>query len=330
MRKVEISPRTIIFTVFFILGLYFLWIIQDLLFSLFIAFILMSALKPGVRVLERKGVPRTLAAVGVYFSGVGFFIYLFAIIVPPIIIEGTSLVHNLPYIVDNLNPQVASYLQLQSLTQYLPNVTGRVFDLVAGIFSNVFFVVTTIFFGFYFIIEENIIKNFLTNFFDDQRTARLIQVFERAETRMSAWFWGQAALMFIIGLFTFIGLNLMGMRYALALAVLAGLLEIVPSIGPILSAVPAFLIGFSSSYVMGVGVLALYFVIQQLENNLIVPVIMRRAVGLDPIVTLVSLLIGGKIGGILGILLSIPILLFISTFLVELKRDKSLYERLLK
>ncbi len=330
MRKVEIAPRTIIFAVFFILGLYFLWIIQDLLFSLFIGFILMSALKPVVHSLEKRGIPRKLAAVVAYFSVIFVFITLFSIVLPPIALEGTALIKNLPTIIANLNPTLSAYLQLQTLTQYLPNVTTGAFAFLAGIFSNILFVVTTIFFGFYLIMEENIIKNFLKHIFNDKKTEQLIGLFDRAEARMSAWFWGQATLMVVVGCVTFIGLNLIGMRYALSLAVLAGLLEIVPSIGPILSAIPAVLIGFSISSITGVATLALYFIIHQFEGNLIVPIIMRRAVGLDPIATLVFLIVGGKIGGIIGILLSIPILLFLGTFLTELRRDKSLMEHIFK
>ena len=111
---------------------------------------------------------------------------------------------------------------------------------------------------------------------------------------------------------------MIGIRYSLALAVLAGLLEAVPNLGPTISSIPAILLGFAVSPVMGVTALALYFIIQQLENNLIVPVVMKKAVGLNPIITLIALLIGGKIGGVLGVLLAIPITVFLETVLIEI------------
>lgn len=329
MQKVEISRKTIVFSVFFIIFLYFLWIIKDLLFSLLIAFILMSALKPAVKILEAKRIPKKIAALIIYLSFIFVFVSLFSIIIPPIITESTALFKNLPAIIKTIvSPEIASFLRLESLTQYLPNATQQVFAIVGNVFSNVFFVVTTLFFGFYFIIEGGIVKRFITKFLDDDKTTQFINVFERAEGRMSAWFWGQITLMLVVGALTFIGLNLIGMKYALALAVLAGLLEVVPNFGPILSAVPAFLIGLSMSYFMGFTTLVLYIVVQQLENNLIVPWIMKRAVGLDPIVTLITLIVGGKIGGILGVLLAIPLLLFVETLILEIRKDKGIMDRL--
>lgn len=134
---------------------------------------------------------------------------------------------------------------------------------------------------------------------------------------MSSWFWGEIVLMTIVGVFTYIGLVFIGVPYALPLAVFAGLLEIVPNIGPIISAIPAVIIGFSQSYFAGFSAMALYIIVQQLENSVIVPAIMKKAVGLNPVLTLVALLLGGRIGGMLGVLLSIPILLFAETLLRE-------------
>jgi predicted PurR-regulated permease PerM len=330
MRKVEIAPRTIIFAVLFILGLYFLWIIKDLLFSLLIAFILMSALRPAVHGLENKGVPRKIAAVLVYFLFIFVFVYLFSLIVPPIVIEVTALIRNLPLIVrDVVDPTISQWLQLDTITQYIPNVTQQIFDIIGNVFSNIVFVVSTLFFGFYFIIEEDTIQRFVTKLYDDEKSTKIIATFKHAEKRLSAWFWGQITLMLVIGLLTFIGLSLIGMKYALALAVLAGLLEVVPNLGPTIAAVPAVLIGFSISNVTGLATLALTVIIQQLENAFIVPLIMRRAVGLDPIVTLVALIIGGKIGGVLGVLLAIPILLFVGTFVFEIKKNRDLVDSIL-
>ena len=135
---------------------------------------------------------------------------------------------------------------------------------------------------------------------------------------MRAWLWGQLILMLAIGLVTYVGLILLGVRYALPLAVFAGLLEIVPILGPTISTVPAFIVTASQNMFSGLTVIALYFIIQQIENQVLVPVVMRRAVGLNPIVTLTALIIGGKLGGILGLLLAIPITLCVETVINEM------------
>jgi len=108
---------------------------------------------------------------------------------------------------------------------------------------------------------------------------------------------------------SFIGLSLLGVRYAVPLAFLAGLLEIIPNLGPTLAALPAVLVALSSSPLLALGTLALYILIQQLENNFIVPKVMERVLGFNPLVTILAILIGGKLLGILGGILALPTLL---------------------
>ena len=316
--KIEISSRTIIFTVLFLLLLKFLWMIQDVIFSLFIAFIIMSALKPYVTFLEKNKIPRFIAAFFVYAVFLTFFFSILFLVLPPLIIESTLLFRTLPSILERFAPNTMALLNLDSVFQYLPNIADQFFNIVTGIFSNTVFFISTLFFSFYFLLEENVIRKIVSRFFSEEKSKTALTVFDKAEKRLNSWFWGEITLMTLVGLLTFIGLNLIGIRYALALAVLAGLLEAIPNLGPTISSIPAILLGFAVSPVMGVTALALYFIIQQLENNLIVPVVMKKAVGLNPIITLIALLIGGKIGGVLGVLLAIPITVFLETVLIEI------------
>lgn len=326
MKPIEISPKTIALFVLIPLGIYFLWIIKDIIFSLLIGFILMSSLRPGVNWLVSKKVPRSVAVLSVYFLFLFVFIYLISLVIPPIIFETVSLIRNLPMIVEDLNPSLKPYINVNDFSQYVPNVTNQVFSIVTGLFSNTLFVVSTLFFGLYFLIEENLIRKFLTRYFEEKKTHHAVNIFEKAEKRMSSWFWGEIVLMTVVGTLTYIGLNIIGVKYALPLAVLAGLFEVIPNIGPVISAIPAILIGFTQSYFVGFSAAALYFIVQQLENNLIVPIVMRRAVGINPIITLIALLVGGKVGGILGVLLAIPLLLFIETVVTELLPKKKAEE----
>jgi predicted PurR-regulated permease PerM len=124
--------------------------------------------------------------------------------------------------------------------------------------------------------------------------------------------------MFIIGLTTYIGLTILGIEYALPLAVIAGLLELVPTIGPIISSVPAILIALVQSPVLAIAVAALYLLIQQAENNIIVPKVMERAVGVLPLVTILALLIGGTLFGVVGAVIAVPTVAMIQVVVEEL------------
>lgn len=326
--KVEISLKTVIQTLLLILGLYTVWVSRDLLYSLFIAFIIMSALRPLVRVVKAKGIPNMPAVILVFFTFLLFFGFLFFIVIPPIFIETVNLVKSLPAVIQQLSPQMAESFQIESLTQYIPDITNQAFSILTGVFSNLLFVISTLFFGFYFLLEEDIITRFFLHLFSEKKAKEIVVALEAAEKRMSAWFWGELTLMTIIGLMTFIGLQLIGMKYALPLAVLAGLLEVVPNIGPLISAVPAVLLGFAHSPFQGISAAALYIIVQQLENSFIVPLIMRKAVDLNPIITLIVLILGGNLGGVMGVLLSVPAYLLIETFAHVFLKGKKLSENL--
>ena len=319
-QKIEISSKTIIFTVGFILMLGVIWLIKDLIFSLFIAFIIAGALRQPVDFLEKKKIPRSISSFIIYFIFVFIIFYLFALIIPPLAGEIIVLFKNLPHIIIKVFPTLSSNFNLSFLSNNIPSLANETIHLIKTAFSNVIFVTSTLFFGFYFLLEKNLAQRLLGNFFDDMELNKINLISERAQKRMSGWFWGEIILMIIVGLLTYVGLSLMGMKYALALAVLSGLLEVVPNLGPITATIPAFFIGLSQSYVSGLSMIALYLTVQQLENNLIVPFVMKKAVGIHPITTLIALIIGGKLAGILGVILAIPTTIFLETILIEVNK----------
>jgi len=139
----------------------------------------------------------------------------------------------------------------------------------------------------------------------------------KVENKIGSWFRGQLFLCFIVGLVTTGILLLLRVRYALVLGFLAGVLEIIPVVGPILAAIPIVIAGFSTS--IGVGILSIVsvIIIQQLENSILVPIVMRKAVGLNPVITLIGVIIGKEIMGLVGVLLAIPVLAVITVFFQE-------------
>lgn len=315
--KIEISTRTIIFTVLFLLVLQLLWQVKEVIFSLLIAFILMSAFNPWVTALNKKRVPRSLSTAVILIVLIFSIGNLFAWIIPPVAHETTLLFKNLPYLLRDINPDLSQYLAFDYWSKNIPSITGNAFAVLRAVFSNVIFLISTLFFSLYLLIEENALRKFVSKFLAKEDADRLIGAVDKAEKRMRAWFWGEMVLMVVIGTLTFIGLTLIGVNYALPLAIIAGLLEIVPILGPVLSAVPTFIVASSQSYFLGWAVIALYFIIQQTENQILVPLVMKRAVGLNPIITLAALIIGGKLLGFLGILLAIPITLLIEVIVTE-------------
>ena len=150
---------------------------------------------------------------------------------------------------------------------------------------------------------------------------RLVIVVKDIEERLGAWVRGQLLLALIIGLASYLGLFILGISYVLPLALIAGILEMVPIIGPIISAIPAIIVALTVSPGLALAVAALYIIIQQLENNLIVPTVMHKVLGMPPLAILLALMVGGRLGGVVGIILAVPVLLVIQTVVGEFTPD---------
>lgn len=322
--RVEISMRTVFLTLLMLGAIWLGWIIRELFYALFLAFIFMSALKPLLADIQKKtNWNRSFLSVVLVILVLAILMFLIGFIFPPIIGEFILFVTGLPELIQNSFPSVANNFDVSSLTSLLPNITENIVGIVGGIFSNILFLVSVIFFTIYFLIDEKIFEKLFMTFLPSGQAERLLKVMVHIERRTGAWVRGELILMTVIGLTSYIGLTILGVRYALSLAFLAGILEVVPIIGPIISAIPAILVATSISWLNAGLVMGLYIIIQQLENNLIVPIVMNRAVGLNPLITLISLSVGSKLGGVVGAILAVPITLCIEVVLNELILKKN-------
>ncbi|MBP9815616.1 AI-2E family transporter [Candidatus Woesebacteria bacterium] len=316
-QRIEISWKTIVFTVVFLIGLQALWIVKELIFTLFLAFIFMSALKPVVNKLTKRGIPRTAASFLVLASTVAWLIFVLAFILPPIVTESISFLTNLPTLLIEAFPFFEKIFTAESAIRFFPNIPQNIFKIASGLFSNVFFIVSLIFFTFYFLLEEIFLQKFLQKIMSHQEAKKVTEFTQKLELRMGAWMRGQLILMLVIGLTTYIGLSILGIRYALSLAVVAGLLEVIPIIGPVVSSIPAFLVASATSTFSGGTTIILYLLIQQLENNILVPYVMSKTAGINPIMTLIALSVGGSLAGLLGAILAVPVAVVVETVVSE-------------
>ena len=321
-QRIEISYKTIVFTVLFILGLWVLWLIREVILLLFISFILVSALHAPVDWLDRRKVPRSLAIALIYLLIIVFILAVFGLIIPPLVEQTKILIQNFPSILDSLNRMITFYqIPTKELIQSAQNQIGtlgrNVFEVTAGAFSIILFFIAVFVFTFYLLLQWKFVVRFLSSPFAGKKEERVIKVFDRLQHTLGAWVRGQLTLSLIVGVLSFIGLTLLGVPYALPLAIFAGLFEIIPIIGPIISAVPAILAGLTVSPILALAAAALYFVIQQTENHLLVPQVMSRAVGLNPLVTILALMAGAKLMGLAGALLAIPVVISVRVLAQE-------------
>jgi predicted PurR-regulated permease PerM len=314
--KIEISYRTIVFTVVFLLFLWFLYAIRAVLLALFISMILMSALNPFVTKLQQKKVPRSLAIMIIFILILTLFSGILAAVVPPLVEQTRSLINQIPKIIDHVG---GLPINQQVISDQLGSVPGNIYRLIIGTFSNLIALFTLLVLSYYLLSERGNLHRYLVLFFGSAKTeAKARDFITRLEQQIGGWVRGELALMIIIGLLTYIGLKILGVNYALPLSIIAGLLEIIPNIGPTIALIPAVLVALTSSPVTALATVALYFLIQQFENNIIVPKIMQRAVGVKPLIVIIALMTGAKLAGVLGAALAVPGYLVLKVVIEEI------------
>lgn len=332
---VDISTQTIVKTIILLLLLWFVFLVREIIVALFFAFILASAINPLVDKLQERKIPRPLSVLTIFIGIIGFFSLLIALIIPPIAEQLIELAQQLPGIYKQLTlqytelqhsipPTVTQSLQdfLASSGDALKQGVQNTFGAISKFFGGFISLLTIFVLTFYITVEKDSVKKIVKSLFPKRHHAYICDVVVRAQVKMGAWVRGQLLLSLIIGLFVFIGLWILGVKYALVLAMLAGVMELVPIIGVIIAIIPALFLSVTQAPILAIGVLILYIVIQQLENHLIVPKVMQKAVGLNPVVIIISLLIGAKLAGILGVLMAVPTVTMLSVFIKDFTSHK--------
>jgi predicted PurR-regulated permease PerM len=325
-QKIEVSHRTIIFTVFFLLLLWMLFQIRQIILALFVSLILMSALNPAVDRLERLKIPRALAIIAVYiliFGGIGLIL---TGLIPPLIDQTATLTARLPGYLEDLGLPAIDERIISSQISQLGSIPANLLRLTLTVFGNLlaFFILIVI--TFYLLLERKNLDRYLYLLFGKKDEGRAEKLVDKIEERLGGWIRAQITLMVFIGIITYAGLRLLGIDFALPLALLAGALEIVPNIGPVLASIPAILAGLAISPLLALAVAALYFLIQQFENVVVVPKVMEKVAGVNPLATILSLAIGFKLAGIAGAVLSVPVVLVAQVIAAEFFAAKYLQE----
>ncbi len=314
--KVEVSHKTIIFAVFLLIFLVFLYQIRSILLLLFIAVIFMSALSPLVDKLEKYKFPRSISIFLLYIIIWTVISFSIASLVPPLVEQSTIFLKRLP---QDINLISNGYFDFSILEPHLSSLPQTILQLVVATFNNLVNFFTLMVIVFYLIVERKNLKKYLVFLFGDGDREKQSEVFiNKLEHKLGSWIRGQIFLMIIVGLMSYIGLSFLGVEFAIPLAFLAGMLEVIPNIGPTLSMIPAILVALGTSPMLGLATFSLYFIIQQLENNFIVPKIFSKAVGVSPLVVIVSLLIGFRIAGAAGAILSLPSVLLIQIIVEDI------------
>jgi len=329
--KIEISHKTVLFTLAVIASIWFLIQIKEIIIMVFLSIILVAAFLKPVEWLSARKIPRAIAVLIVYLLMIAVISTAVGIIIPPLVEQTSALISKLPQIVSSINSFfIFANIPVEDVSSVLSNqiqgFVGNIVSISTAVFSSIFLVLTILVITFYLLLEWQKFVTMVSSPFSGRQEKRVLNTIAKLENGLGRWVRGQLALSFIVGVITFIGLQLLGIQYALPLALIAAILEIIPIIGPIIASIPAILVGLTVSPLMSLAVAALFIVVQQLENHAIVPLIMSKVIGLQPPVIIISLLIGAKIAGIGGAFLVPPILIITKVIFNELLQEDKKFE----
>ena len=330
--QLEIASSTIIKTILLILLFVFLYILKDVVIIFLFALVIASGISPFANWLDERRFPRVVGVLALYMIVLGLAVFVLSLVVPYISDDINRLISVLPKVVEsvsssletaqNSSPQYLDFLGeiqniLSSFSSYLQQASQSVVGLIVSIFGGLFSFVAILIISFYLSVTRKGVESFLGSVVPEKYENYVISLWKRTEIKVGKWLQGQMLLGLIVGLATYIGLSLLHVNFVLLLALIMMFLELVPMVGPVVSAIPAVILAFLQSPVLGFWVLVLYIVVQQLENHILVPIILGRTLNLNPVVILIALLVGQTLAGIPGMILAVPI----STIIVEMLDD---------
>lgn len=330
---IEISPKTILWVLLIGVLAVLLFMVRDILGVLIFAIIISSALEPLLKYCESKNIPRLLSLIGIYILFFVFFAALIYILLPLILDQLRNFGDNYPTYFGKIEeaagtitfiPGLSANLHdlLSQLTGQIPSFTSLI-SYASSIFGGVISFLVVLVVSFYLSLSRGALDGFLSSVVPPQFEVYVHGLWMRAQKKMGRWLQAQLLLSLFIAIVIGIGLWILGVEYAFLIAIMAGILELVPFVGPIIAGGFATLLALSQSTILGLWTLIFFIAVQQLENHILVPLLIKKLVGLNPVTVILAILVGAKLGGILGILLAVPLAAVVDEFFDDLAKRKA-------
>lgn len=320
-KKIDISLN-IIFRVLAVVAIVtFLYLIREVIALFLVAVIITAALNPLICRVQELGSSRALAVGFVYLAFFTLLVIAISFIAPTIIMQFEDFVADIPRLISDFFPSnfnISDKLSSINFNENLIKSLGSVFSKAGNFVQSVISVVAIISMSFYMSLQENGLKQSIIMITPKNKKDYIASLVDRIYQSFGRWMVGQIITMFFVGILYYIVLSILDVSYAGALALIGGLLEIIPYFGPIGASVPAIILGFLKSPVIGLVVIIAYLLINLIENHFLVPKIMNKAVGLNPVLIILSLLIGVRLGGVIGLFLAVPLAGAINVFVLDI------------
>jgi predicted PurR-regulated permease PerM len=339
--SITITPGTIIMTIVIGALAFAFWSLRDLFLLVVTAVVLASAIEPGVAFFVRYRVPRALSVLIMYLIVFGSLFSIVYLLFPPLIDDTQNFISGVPQYLDTLNlPQSLGsapptfFMDTQNQGQSILDTlfifrsafsdTGEgAIRLLSTFFGGIFSLILVIVLSFYFALQETGVEDFLRTVTPQKHEEYIVSLWKRAHTKIGLWMQGQLLLSLIVGVIVYLGLLILGVPYALLLAILAAIFDLIPIFGSFIAGILAVIVAFSTGGVsMAIAVSLLYVIVNQFEAHLIYPLVVNKVVGIPPLLVILALIAGGALAGFLGVLLAVPLAAALREFVSDLDRGK--------
>jgi len=325
-KILDVSWRTILKISIAIVIFYVLFSIRQILIWFIFALTISVLFNPAINFLKKRKVPRSLAVVLIYVGVFGMLGILIYTMVPIFTLEIQRFLEFFPHYFERISPPLRNmgFEAFENIETFLKSLEGTlevmakniftaVFAVFGGIFTTMFIIVSAIFLS----LEEGAVEKSLTLLFPKKYESRILVLWQRCQKKVAGWFGGRILACLFVGIASYIAFVLFAIKYPFTLALFAGFLNFVPYVGPLLTAVIIFLIVFPTAPLAGILIIIVFALIQQIENSILTPILMKKFVGLPPVLVLLSLVVGGDLWGVMGAILAVPLFGILFEFLKE-------------
>ena len=343
--NISITTGTMIKAVLIALGVFLLWYLRDLFLIVLTSIVIASFMESAVPHFKKIGIGRIFGIVILYFTSLLILVTLFYLFAPLLITElynfstfisgyipGVSFLHffqneafsGAKDVVTSLSGNFSLTGLVSVSKAFITNLSGGFFTAFSIAFGSIFNFILIILISFYLSIQEKGIENFLRIIFPIKHEDYVVDLWDRSSRKIALWVKGQMLLAVVVAILIYLTLSLLGIEYALLLALIAGLMEMVPY-GVLVAMIPAFAFSYLSG---GIGsaliVMVAYLIVHQFEVFLFAPIIIKKIVGLSPIVIILSVVMGFELGGVWGGVLAIPVAVIAMEFISDIEKNKNL------
>jgi predicted PurR-regulated permease PerM len=333
-QVISITSGTMVRALFIGAAALALWQLSTLVLLLLAAIVIASAAEPGVSFFMRYRFPRPLAVVSVYLLVLAAVAALIWFFVPPMLSEASALLAVLPQYLSEVQDYSLPFIQnaggptftetLNALQNSFVDTGAGVLSFLSSFFGGALYFIITIVVSIYFSMQETGVDDFLRLITPEQHRDYVQSLWKRSQKKIGLWMQGQLLLSLIITILLFLGLSLLGVPYALVLAVFAGVMELIPVFGSLVAAVPGVAVALvAGDLTLALIVGGLYLIVNQFQAHLIYPLVVKKVVGVAPILVIIALIAGGQLAGFIGVLLSVPVAAIIQEFVNDIQKRRA-------